>query len=492
MSALKEHIIKLSKSSIVYGAGGIANKLITLLLLPLFTRYLTPTDFGIISILTMLNMLLLPIFSLGFGTSIGVCYFETQSSVERGKVIWNSFYCLIASSITMFVLLYSIENRINQTLLDGKSSSSLILLTIASTVFGILVQPFQLKLQFEQKPRPFVLISMVSLIVSSAVSISGVILFHRSVQGVLEGMLIGQIVAFVLFFSISFKQRIGEYSAETIKKLFRAGIPMIPAFFFIFVMQNGVRYFLEIFHGLSAVGVYTIGSNFGLIMGLVTGSFISSWTPYALSYSNNQAAAQELLSRITYYFIAGFGLLVTIIFLYSRAIIIIFTDNVYLDAHTVVGLSAAAQFYSALFLMLLPPAYFANEATCVVKTQSIAMGIFLLISIMIIPIYGIVGAALAVCLGFMSLVMLQFLWNNYYKKGYYLSVPYNINKIMSIHAVFIAFALLSFANTENRLFLNIIYSTLLMVILVIIVVRYYVSQEVNQVIRIAKEKFKAL
>ena len=76
----------LARGTLIYGLGGGLTGLLGLLTLPVFTRFLTPADYGISSILVLVSFFVTPIFSLGLSTSLGVCYFDSEDRAHRDRV----------------------------------------------------------------------------------------------------------------------------------------------------------------------------------------------------------------------------------------------------------------------------------------------------------------------------------------------------------------------------------------------------------------------
>lgn len=62
---------RLLASTAIYGLGAMASRLVTLLLLPVFTAHLVPADYGVVAMLTVVGGFVAPIFTLGLGSSIG-------------------------------------------------------------------------------------------------------------------------------------------------------------------------------------------------------------------------------------------------------------------------------------------------------------------------------------------------------------------------------------------------------------------------------------
>ena len=115
----------LIKNTLIYGLGKSSEDLAKFLLLPLYTRHLTPTDYAIVSLVTLLTSFLLPILSLGTSTSVFRFYNETKDEFERGKVFYSSLLLIIMWTFFIFIFAYQSRNGISILLFDVNSFSNL-------------------------------------------------------------------------------------------------------------------------------------------------------------------------------------------------------------------------------------------------------------------------------------------------------------------------------------------------------------------------------
>jgi O-antigen/teichoic acid export membrane protein len=97
-------ILLLIKQSSVYGGGNIILRFISLFLLPFFTKYLTPSDYGIISVLFLASLIFQIIFGLGLSSSMGVIYFQKKNLKYKSKVVINTFFVTILSCLVLITL----------------------------------------------------------------------------------------------------------------------------------------------------------------------------------------------------------------------------------------------------------------------------------------------------------------------------------------------------------------------------------------------------
>ena len=418
-----------------------ASRLVTLLLLPVFTAHLVPADYGVVAMLTVVGGFVAPIFTLGLGSSIGIVYFNTTNSAERGAILWSAGTLLLASGLLLTLCGWLLRHTLSSIVLADEGYGAHTAVAMATTALAILATPWQLKLQFEERSTAFVLVSFLGLLTTVAISLWLVVGNEKGAMGALIGSLVGQATTTLLLFAAAADEPSATGIVRWSRELLRQGLPFIPSFFFLFLMQNWVRWPLEWHYGLDTVGIYSVGSSIGSALGILTGAFISAWTPYALSHADRQAEAVQVLGRITLYYVAGFGFLTCLFFLYATPVVQIFAKPAFHGATGVVGLSALAQFLSALFLMLLPPLYFAKRVGNVLVSQGVATIIVFLLASILVPSFGITGAAITVVLSYSALVAVQWACLQYMPV---LRIHYDYRRAGLLFLVFSSVAALSF------------------------------------------------
>ena len=150
---MKEQLLRLGSKALTYGVGSILNRFISFFLLPLFTRYLTPSDYGISSILGWMVFLITPIFSLGMGAAMAPVYFEKNESSQRAATVWSAFTILLISASGLLLLGLPFARFWSQVAFQTSNYQSLVVITFWSTALSILSIPFLLHLQFEERAK---------------------------------------------------------------------------------------------------------------------------------------------------------------------------------------------------------------------------------------------------------------------------------------------------------------------------------------------------
>jgi O-antigen/teichoic acid export membrane protein len=454
---ISQQLGRLAKNTLTYGVGQILNRFISFLLLPVFTSYLTPTDYGIISILGLVVMVLTPVFSLGLGVATGICYFEGNNQERKKTTIWTAF-AILGGSVSILALVgIAFARQISMVAFLTPDHHYLVTISLLSTCLSILRTPLMLYLQFEEKAKTFVALTVVSTLTSISLSILMVVVLKRGVQGLIEGRLIAQAIGLALYLvpvAPKLRFRLG-WSVS--KELLRLGAPMIPSFAALFVLQQVNRYILQRFDGLEAVGIYTIGYNLGFVMNLFVNGFTSAWYPYFMSFIDKQTEARVLFGRILTYYVFGFGTLSLLFYIGAKPVVMIMTQPAFHQAYKVAGLSATAQFLIGIASILLPGMYFAKEVKYYTLVQGVAALIAFGLNLSLIPLFGLLGAAAALMLGFLAMVVLLQMWN-LKRKNYYFEVRYEWKRVLIFALVYVGYVVLMLWERDVSLPVEIVFS----------------------------------
>lgn len=433
---------RLVRPMFVYGLGEAATRFLSLLLLPLFTSYLSPSDYGVLSILGVLAMVVTPVFSLGLGASLGVCYFEPSSDPSRHRqaAVWTAFAILLASCGLLAVFGVGLAGRLSALAFGTPAHAVAVSLIIGSTCLSILRTPFMLRLQFEQRAKTYTVITGVASVTTIGLSLIFVVALNGGVVGMVAGWLVANALTFLVVLAVGTRGLGIRLDRGVGRELLRLGIPLVPSFASLFVLQQANKSILQNMRGLDAVGVYTIGLNLGMVAGLAVSGFSYAWHPFFLSYVERRAEAVTLFGRVLTIYVLAFGTLGMAFFIAARAVVVVMTRPPFHAAYQVVGLAATSQILIGIFSILLAGMYFEKEVKYQSIIQAVAAAIAVALNVIGIELLGIVGAALALALGYLAMAVLQHLWNRH--RGY-LAVRYEWARILRFTLAYGAVAIVA-------------------------------------------------
>jgi O-antigen/teichoic acid export membrane protein len=440
---MRAEILSLGRSSLVYGTGQVLLRVINLLLLPVFTAYLTPADYGVVSVLTLATFFLAPVFALGIPSAIGLFYYDDAEPAARSRIVTTAVTVLAVSGGVLVMAGAATAPWLVGILFPGATGAAdlplLLVLSIATAATTNVTQPLLLQLQLERRAKTFVLLTVTSTLITIGLSVGAVVGLRAGVLGLVAASLAGQLIGAGLALLLTSRGARLSFDPSVARRLLRIGIPLIPSFLFVFVILQANRYVIQLERGLDDVGIYTIGFNLGYAISIVVSGFTSAWFPFFLSYGDRQEEARPLFGRITTYYVVGIGSLALLFFMAARPAILILTQAGFHDAYIVVGASATAQLLLGLQSVLLAGVYFAKDVRSVPVIQGISAVIGLALNVVLIHWIGMAGAGIALVAGCLVMVALQHGLNRW--RGY-LRVDYEWSRLLPFGVVFVVFAVM--------------------------------------------------
>jgi O-antigen/teichoic acid export membrane protein len=442
---MRRDILRLGRSALIYGAGNVLIRGISLLLLPVVTTYLTPDDYGISSILGVLAFFQTPVFALGLSGALGIVYFERGDDDRKAATIWTAFVILTMSGGLLLVSGLVAGDAIAAALFADLSTpydlSYLVAVSLATAGMSIASQPLLIHLQLEERAKAFVVLTAASSLLSIGLSVLLIVVLGRGVAGFLEAGLVAQAMTLLAALAITVPRMRFILRRQLAGELLRLGIPLMPSFIAVLAMQQGNKLILQGAESVAAVGVYTVGFNIGLVATIIVSGFTTAWYPFFSSYMERQDQGPPIFARIMTYYLLGAGVLSLFFFILARPVVLILTQPSFHDAYVAVGPSALAQVLIGVHSILLAGMYLAKDVRFAVVVQGAAAIASVVINIVLIGVIGIRGASIGLALGFAIMVILQYGWNRW--RGY-LDVPYEWRRIglfSALYAVIAGFSL---------------------------------------------------
>ncbi len=436
LSPVDRRLSALLSDTLVYGLGGVLQRLVSVLLLPVLTRYLAPAEYGVVGVLDVLATGLVAILTLGFGTSLTVTYFDKPVGESRDRAISTAFWILAATSSVALAAALPASGRVATALVGDAAAAPLVQLSLVTSALSVLALPFTLRLQYEQRAGLQAALSLAAALLTAVLALYFVVGLGRGVQGLLEGRLAGQLAGFLLY-AASFPSRrlVGRaaFDAGAAAELVRLGLPMVPSFATLFVLQQGNRWFLSLFASMDAVGLYTVGTQLGTLVALAVTAFNTAWTPYFMGFAERRDEAGPALARAVTWYVFVFGTITLLVFGGARAALMILAAPLFEPGFRVAGAAAAAQALIGAYSLFTPPSVFAKEIHFTSLVQAATLVLAIAFNLLLIPPWGLIGAALALVLGPLARVLCLVAWNR--RRGTrYLRLPVDRGRVLGFLA----------------------------------------------------------
>jgi len=409
---------RLLKDSLIYGLGRISGSIISIFLVPIYTRIFSPHDYGIIdliaTVVAFLNLFLL----LGIENGVARYYVDAKENKDKKLTASTGLFFITAFSFVVIPILILFSKKLSFLIFESRTYSLFLTVALSTIPFYILFYYFQNMLKWRFQPTFFTITSVGLLLLQTSLTVYLVVSLKIGIIGIYIAQLIGLFVFSIIGFSLTKSSYSILFSFKRLRGLLSFGTPYLPLSISYYIMTYSDRYFLRYFHGLGEVGLYGIGYKVASLITLLTVGFQSAWGPFVYSVYKDKDG-RKIFSKVFDYFCIISCFAVLILSIFSHEILKIFATEKYFEAYKVIPFIAVS-----IVAYTLGP-YFSigigiSKRTIHKGWTGILAALMNIgLNILFIPHYGMIGAAIATILSFSILGVVQMLISQrFYPVGY--------------------------------------------------------------------------
>jgi len=455
---VNKHLKAIFSQSVIYGFGSLIPKFVGFLLIPIYTRVLSPNDYGILALASVTGGILSAIYDLGQKGSISRFYHE-YSGVERSKFFGTIWVFKLIFGLLLAVVLTIFGKPLFSIIFVDVPFYPFILIAVWASFFASFSIFPNTILRMEKNAIYFSALSISRFLVSTLLILYFLLVLQRGALGSLQASLIASVIFFTLYL-FWLKGRVKMvFITEKLKIALRFGLPLIPHALAAWALTFIDRIMIERMIDLSQVGIYAIGYNAGFMVSLVVGAINLSWTPFFLETVKKQKEKAKIIFPpvITYYFMfitfVALGLA-----LFSKEAVILLTTPQFFEAHKIIPVIAFGYLFQGMYF-IASSGLFQQKKTALIATTTTLMAILNIgLNLILIPIYGISGAAWATAISFFVFFIVI-----YALSQRVFPLKYEWKKITFIFILSVAIYMISTHIPSVSLALNLIYKGLLLV-----------------------------
>ena len=395
----------LAKNTLLFTMSSFGSKLLTFLLVPLYTAVLSTKEYGTVDLITSTSNLL--IFASTICIADAVMRFAIDSAQERfGVLRFGINVVFIGSSIIgCFILLFALINPINW---DPYYYLFLYLI--------ILISPLDSVLSNYLRAIDKVYAVAVNGIIITATTVTCnlllLLVFKLGVYGYLMSFVLSHVVGALFCYAVilrfdrtSFSQKCEKQKG---KRMLKYSFPLV--FNGIAWWMNGSldRYCITIFYGASLNGLYAVATKIPTILNVFNQIFMSAWNLSAIKEYDSEDKSDFFCGMYAAYnlvLLSGCSLLIILNIPLAR---ILFAKDFFeawkyssiLVISTV--FSALSSFVGSIFSAVK------NSRVFAISTVIAAVNNMIL-NLLLIPPYGALGAAIATAFSFMVIWLIRYI-----------------------------------------------------------------------------------
>ena len=391
--------MRIVRNSIIYTTVLFLQRAAGFFLLPFYTSFLTPRDYGVISVVTAYTGLL-SLFCTWMLEGAGF-RFESKyaGDPEKVKRIWGALLIFaVANTCVLMGLVGALHRFLVDPFMKGIGFYPFVALGLLSTAATVPTTFYTNRLRAQQSAGEFALNSGGNWLVGVGLTIVLVASFRMQATGVL---LAGALTAvlFLIPTLIRFLPRVRlAWDGAALKESFAYSLPILPHALAGWVMAMVDRVFLNGMCGTASVGIYTIGYQFGNVMNVITYAVNQAYSPWFMEKMGGGAGGKEKVVRVagivtTLYGVLGLGLAY-----FSQDLLPLMVTSSYRRAWEVIPLLAFSYVFNGLYYFFINP-LFLEKTKLVPAVTFIGAAVNVGLHALLIPRFGMMGAAAANFLG---------------------------------------------------------------------------------------------
>ena len=391
---------QIAKHSLVYGLGNVFNRVVGFVMIPVYTRYLIPSEYGILELLSLTTEIIGMILSMRISRAMNRFYFEYDSIQDKNEVIGTAMLSFGAIGFIGLSFASLASGFLAETILDSSQFSHYFIISFSTLWFNTVVLMAFNYLQILKKSALFIILSSVKLIIALSFNIYFIVFLKMGVLGILYGNLIASgSLTIILVIPVLIKVGI-RFSGNKLVEMLKFGLPLIPGAIANFIVLVSDRYFVKIFGSLADTGIYSLSYKFGILPhAFITVPFYGIWSirRFELMKSEN---AEELMGKIiTYFFfiITFVGLGISVL---AKDAIHIMADPKFWDACRYIPILILSYIVFSLYNHF-SISILIQKKTKYISYIDVGNGILnVALNILLIRSYGIYGAAYATLISY--------------------------------------------------------------------------------------------
>lgn len=426
----------LLKSTAIYTIGDSLSKAIPFILLPIVTRYLNPSDFGILTNFGVISQILIAICALNTYSALTVSYFKLDNST-LSSYLSNLVYLISSLALFSFIVIFLFNNIIYKYLGLTILWQILALITAFSTAIFSLYTSL---LRMQNKIYSFSGLQIFQSLISALLAIFFVVVLKWNWQGRVFSITAAALITLTLMLWSMKKNNylFKSIKIKEIKDSFIFGLPLLPHTLSFWLKSGVDKIIITNYIGLSANGIYSLAITLGSVIGIFTSSFFNAYSPIMFKDLNDIDNVTEKdaylikkkLVKITYLFAALLSLVCILSYFMMKFIIPLLFKGEYLNTIQFLPFLMISIFFDGMYAIISGYIFYRKKTKILGAITFLSSILQILTSLILVKTVGVMGAVYSNCL--ISLITFLAVFT-YTKKLYPLPWGLNLQSIKKIY-----------------------------------------------------------
>lgn len=397
---MKSNYKKLGKNTLIFALGSFSQKTMAFFLVPFYTYVLSTSDYGISDLIITISSMIWPLFTLLIDDA--VLRFSLDKKEKKEQIISIGFYINLLGFLIMLCLspLVLLVNALKEYYL------LFVLYYFTYSVNSF----FSYALRGLEKTKLFSMTGIISSFIAISCNLLFLLVFKWGVCGYLLSFILSFLITGVIqFFGGKFGQYIIPIFAidkDKQKEMIRYALPLIPNSISWWISNSSDKLIVSYVCGVAANGIYSVSYKIPSLITTCSSIFSNAWQISAVDGFGSEEN-RKYFSDIYYKYSTVCMFLATTLIAFNKVICrIVFSKDFYMAWLNVPVLLFAVTFQ--IMSGFLGTIYTTAKQTKMVFTSTVIAALSnIVLNIILIPMYGGLGAAWATCISYITVWLIR-------------------------------------------------------------------------------------
>ena len=425
--ALRDELKRLGTQSAIYGLGGIVSRLIAVFLIPVYTVYLGRVGFGKIETIVALTSVLVIVLRMGITSAFFRFYFDSEDEDRRTLVVRTSFWFTMGMATLGLAIGFAAAHPLSRWLHLGDPW------LVRAGFVGLWAQMNYAQLtalfRVEERPVQFAIASIANVLITIGATIALVIGAHKGAIGAVIGNFLGTLTVYLALLGYRRYQLGFQFDRSLLRGMNHFGMPLVPAALSLWAINLIDRFFINGYKGQAENGIYSLAVRISSVIIFAMTAFQLAWPAFAYSIKDDGEAKRTYSYVLTYLLFITCWLSLALGVLAPWIVRILATGQFHRSAEAVPVLCFATAAYSGYSVLAIGIGRMRQTQFNWVVSGAAAL-VNVALNIVLIPRYGMMGAAVATLAAYVALFAGMWL-----RSRRIFPVPYQWRRLLTLAAV---------------------------------------------------------
>ena len=296
---LARELKRLGSQSAIYGIGGIVSRLIAVFLLPVYTVYLGTAGFGKIETIVALTSVLVIVLRLGITSAFFRFYFDAaEDKARQTLVVRTSFWFTMGMATLGLGVGWIFATQISGWL--GLGDPWLVRAGFVGLWAQMNMAQMTALFRVEERPVQFAIASVANVLLTIGATIALVVGAHKGALGAVIGNFFGTLAVYVVLLAYRRYQLGWQFDRGLLRAMNRFGMPLVPSALALWAINLIDRLFINAYKGQSEVGIYSLAVRIASVIVFLMTAFQLAWPAFAYSIRDDDDAKRTYSYVLTY------------------------------------------------------------------------------------------------------------------------------------------------------------------------------------------------